>query len=943
MTAKAPLQTYGSALRFTPSKCLIRQFFKEEEPSWVSISCIGEDWDACLLDLQSINWLWYLPGGKNIVTVAEDRRTISIRDADTGACLHTQLLDLPTGYHVTLSPTGTHLASIVDCSFLIWELSTGSCLQGPDLRNTDDECRIMCSVFSPDGSHLILASRDATVTTWDTSTGVCLRSFSCIPEYDYYMNSGLVCLSGDGSRMASAIYRGGGSWVLWDTTTGARLQGVASYDAEYRAIYLSPNGHILVTTDQMRSFAVWDTNNEALLWTAHDGFDFGFSNDSSILLTASKTDIRLRNIHSGVCERLIEHNHRFNWYILSPDNRRLAVGTSDNNAKVWDVGSDIRLARNQSNAHCISLSADESRLATADDNTVKIWDSSSVDCLHVFEGHESEVECVAFAPDGLQVASKSKDGIVKIWDSKEGTCLHTLKHTHEERGSVAFSLGGDYLATSCASFIKIWNTKSGEFVQKLDGFCGFDYPKTFSPKSDLLVSTSVERRTSSEALRIWDAHTGSWLQTLEGHTDRVNCAAFAPNQRSLVSGSEDCIIKVWDIDSGMCLQTFCYKYPIWSVAISPDNCLVASASGDHTIQIWERDSGAVRTLQDDSTVRSLVFSPDSNLLASGAHHHSLKLWSVRSGVCLKTLHGKSLNEEKQNYPVTSYISRGTVINNPVDYVEFSSDGSSLTSTSHNGTICVWNIHSGEIQAIFGVGSHVTSTACSANGRYLASNSLESVKIWDTRDKSSFITVENDPGGPFHRVYGRVSFSPDSTRLKLSSVNSITTWDIKSGECLGSVSGHHSCDQPLSFSESSGCIIADSSINHGEIWSGERRGNIQGIGHQHVTHEAACNPQNTTILSSSTAVSSLLRSLGIEDPINNPKDMYSSDLGLSENLDWVTWKGQNILMLPPDYKPRCLAIGRRTIAIVSIMGIVITLRFSDMELFQLENEMAGLDV
>ena len=46
---KSPLQTYASALVFSPARSLTRVLFKEEEPKWVMIKPgIGDEWNACL-------------------------------------------------------------------------------------------------------------------------------------------------------------------------------------------------------------------------------------------------------------------------------------------------------------------------------------------------------------------------------------------------------------------------------------------------------------------------------------------------------------------------------------------------------------------------------------------------------------------------------------------------------------------------------------------------------------------------------------------------------------------------------------------------------------------------------------------------------------------------------------------------------------------------------
>ena len=41
------------------------------------------------------------------------------------------------------------------------------------------------------------------------------------------------------------------------------------------------------------------------------------------------------------------------------------------------------------------------------DNTVKLWDVTSGECLQTLEGHSDYVNSVSFSPDGTKVASGS--------------------------------------------------------------------------------------------------------------------------------------------------------------------------------------------------------------------------------------------------------------------------------------------------------------------------------------------------------------------------------------------------------------------------------------------------------------------------------------------------------------------------------------------------------
>jgi len=67
----------------------------------------------------------------------------------------------------------------------------------------------------------------------------------------------------------------------------------------------------------------------------------------------------------------------------------------------------------------------------------------------------------------------------------------------------------------------------------------------------------------------------------------------------LASGSEDCTIKVWHIETGQCLQTLHgHSNKIWSLDFRYDNRILASGSEDGTIKLWDIHTGeCIRTLR----------------------------------------------------------------------------------------------------------------------------------------------------------------------------------------------------------------------------------------------------------------------------------------------------------------------------------------------------------
>src|SRR2546421_709648 len=89
----SPLQVYVSALIFSPDRSLIRSYFKEEEPKWISIKpAIGDQWSACLQTLKGqSSYVISVAFSHDSARLASatGEGTVKIWDASSGTCLQT--------------------------------------------------------------------------------------------------------------------------------------------------------------------------------------------------------------------------------------------------------------------------------------------------------------------------------------------------------------------------------------------------------------------------------------------------------------------------------------------------------------------------------------------------------------------------------------------------------------------------------------------------------------------------------------------------------------------------------------------------------------------------------------------------------------------------------------------------------------------------------------
>ncbi len=261
----------------------------------------------------------------------------------------------------------------------------------------------------------------------------------------------------------------------------------------------------------------------------------------------------------------------------------------------------------------------------------------------------------------------------------------------------------------------------------------------FSPDGRTLVSGS-----SDTTIKIWNLATGQEIRTLNGHSSWVNSVAFSPDGKTLASGSSDDTIKIWNLVIGQEIRTLnghpneVWSNEVWSVAISPDARTLASGNRTYgIIKIWNLATGQeIRTLKGHpNSVWSLAFSPDSKTLASGSEDTDIKIWNLATGQEIRSLNDHSMS---------------------VNSVAISPDGRTLVSGS-NDTIRIWNLATGQvIRALDHY--YVRSVAISPDGRTLASGNDKTIKIWDLVTKQEIQTLEG------YSSINSVAFSPDGKTL-----------------------------------------------------------------------------------------------------------------------------------------------------------------------------------
>ena len=520
-----------------------------------------------------------------ILATGSHDRLIRVWDVATGQCSRTIAGHEGWVFSVDLHPTNMSVVSgSYDGKIKIWDINTGNCT-----RILDNHSASIWSVqFSPNGKYLASGSQDKTIRLWDVESGECLK---VLHGHSNWVMS--VAFSPNGEYLASGSHDE--TIRLWDVESGECLKVLHGHSSRVWSVAFSPDNKMLASGSDDKTVLVWDLTTYKRFRTLSGHRNqvraVKFLNKATLISGGDDLTLRLWQYETA---RLIRILAGFaNWVMsvaFSPNGEYLASSSHDETIRLWDVksGECLKVLHGHSNwVMSVAFSPNGEYLASGShDETIRLWDVESGECLKVLHGHSSRVWSVAFSPDNKMLASSGNE--VRLWDCETGECI-TILTGHENRiWSVAFSPDGGLLVSSSDDgSIRLWDTYSKKCLHILH-YNHSIWEVIFSPDQEELLFASGAN-DGSISLWKYDATNQEWkcVQTLSGHDDQVKSLAFAGDGKTLVSGSADLSVRVWDVYNGDCLNTFHgHDGWIWSIDMHPDGTMIASGAEDETIRLW---------------------------------------------------------------------------------------------------------------------------------------------------------------------------------------------------------------------------------------------------------------------------------------------------------------------------------------------------------------------
>jgi WD40 repeat protein len=457
----------------------------------------------------------------------------------------------------------------------IWDTQTGRLLQ--KLQLPEHRLPVACVAFSPDAAGRFLAAGyfDNRVDVWDTQSGKLYRH---LQGHSGFVTS-VAFHPKDARRLVSA---GDDRDVrIWDVPSAREVLRLKGHIDNCSGLTFRPDGQRLASASYDQSIRLWDAtttagNQPQLLHTldiGHEVWCAAISPDGKRVAAAGeRTDVRIWDTTTGHEVRAFSSKLSIMVFSLafSPDGRRVAATGFDDGApptvlKVLDIstGQSVLEHREGQEIFAIEFSPDGRWVAFGlADGSVKLADAMTGKVTAFVGKHDDPIAygSVRFRPDGLRLASGSLDGTARIWD-----LTSALSAAHDEEASVAPSLSERLHCrmSSGDSSIALWSV-------------------SYSPDGRHLITGDKD----GQLIR-WYAETGEQLEA-KGEASRgaFLSAAYSPNGHWVVSASEDCTVRVYDVRTMELVHRFRgHLGPIRCLAVG--NECVITGSTDATVKVWD--------------------------------------------------------------------------------------------------------------------------------------------------------------------------------------------------------------------------------------------------------------------------------------------------------------------------------------------------------------------
>ncbi|EGC28588.1 hypothetical protein DICPUDRAFT_159968 [Dictyostelium purpureum] len=302
----------------------------------------------------------------------------------------------------------------------------------------------------------------------------------------------------------------------------------------------------------------------------------------------------------------------------------------------FEVTSTLDQAGHRSDVRSLTLSSNDSMIASTSSESVKVWNMKSLLCIRSIPCDYGL--CTVFAPGNLHIIVGTKTGSIEVFELASANKVASIK-AHE--GSVwSIALTPDLrgiVSGGADKQVKFWDFElitNPENPKQKD--LNLSHSQTLKLESDVLaVKYSKNNKLLAVSLldntvKIFYSDTLKFHLSLYGHKLPVMCLDISDDSTLIITGSADKNIKIWGLDYGDCHKSFfAHDDSIMQLAFIPNTHHFISTSKDKRIKYWDGDKFEhIQTIDTHhGEVWSIAMGSVGDFFVTGSHDRSMRVFT----------------------------------------------------------------------------------------------------------------------------------------------------------------------------------------------------------------------------------------------------------------------------------------------------------------------------
>ena len=297
---------------------------------------------------------------------------------------------------------------------------------------------------------------------------------------------------------------------------------------------------------------------------------------------------------------------------------------------------------------------------------------------------------------------------------------------------------------------------------------------SYSPTGKHIYSASEDK-----SIKMWDVATGIDVNTFNAHEAGVNCIYLSKDGKTLLSGDKNGKIILWNPLTGEVLTSIDgHEGGVHTAKLSTDGQMIVSGGEDELLKLWTLEGDSIKTIRGFSApIKNLAISPSGDRIVTGGGKNNapeVKLVDPEKGViladALDSYAGSGAALAYTKVIMTGFAVIGNVANGRIgkgmttifimsySNMEFSNDGKNILSSLN-----------------------INLPFMAAKGEEEDTGNASVTISSLTEDRNKFAPLNKPVSWPLNNSRGVAVYNQDQTKIIVNESRSIKVYDVENAE------------------------------------------------------------------------------------------------------------------------------------------------------------------